>query len=270
MKVAVIQLNATKFKERNLSKALSFVHRAIKSKADFILLPEVFVYRGALTSQKQVQSIAENVPGETIRPLMSLARKYKVCILAGSILEKSNRKDKVYNTSILINTQGEIAAKYRKIHLFDAVIGKKKIKESDYLLPGKTTAKTTAMTNIGRFHVGLTICYDLRFPDLYQNYTKRGAHILCVPSAFTKKTGQPHWEILLRARAVENMCYVLAPNQIGKDSRGIPSYGHSMIINPWGEILARASGDREEIIFADLSFDAMKEKRKILPAMNLY
>jgi nitrilase len=121
------------------------------------------------------------------------------------------------------------------------------------------------MAKAGNWVIGISICYDLRFPELYQRYARQGAEILCVPSAFTKMTGMAHWEVLLRARAIENLCYVLAPNQIGRDGNGVPSYGNSMIIDPWGKILARASGSKEEIIYADLDKRALKDQRAILP-----
>ncbi len=264
IKIAVIQTNATKDKMKSLSRAISLVVRAIERQATFILLPEVFAFRGKPDKREGLSFFAENIPGESTRSLMALARKHKVTILAGSVLERVKNTVKVYNTSVLINSRGEIKAKYRKINLFDARIGKKIIKESQQLLPGKKLA----MPKVQGFNVGLSICYDLRFPEIYREYAKRGAHVLCVPSAFTKKTGVAHWEALLRARAIENMCYVLAPNQTGKDSRGIPSYGHSMIVSPWGEILARASGTREEIIFANLNMQKIKEGRRALPSIG--
>jgi predicted amidohydrolase len=192
---------------------------------------------------------------------MALAKKHKVAILAGSICERIPGEKKVYNTSVLINEFGEVAAKYRKTHLFNAVIGKTKVNESQHFLAGRKMV----LVNIGIWTAGLSICYDLRFPEFYRKYTKAGADILCVPSAFTKVTGQAHWEILLRGRAIENLCYVLAPNQIGTDGRGIIHYGNSMIIDPWGRILARASHDKEEIIFADLQRNQLTEYRKVLP-----
>jgi len=193
--------------------------------------------------------------------LIAVAKKHKVTILAGSICEHIPGKNKVYNTSVLIDARGVVAAKYRKNHLFDALVGGTNIKESQHFCAGRRMAAA----RVGSWTVGLTICYDLRFPELYQKYRKAGAHALCVPSAFTKITGQAHWETLLRARAIENLCYVLAPNQIGKDGRGIANYGNSMIVDPWGKVLARASGDKEEIIFADLDQKTLKDRRRTLP-----
>ncbi len=259
MKTAVIQFNAKDNKSQNVEKAELFVKEAIRKKAEFILLPEVFIYRG----RKQPYQVSENIPGEGTRPLMALAKKHNVFILAGSIYEKCG-STQAHNTSVMINSRGEIAAKYRKIHLFDAVIGKKKIQESKRFVAGRKSVTT----KVKGFHLGMSICYDLRFADLYQKYAASGADVLCIPSAFTKKTGEMHWEVLLRARAIENLCYVLAPNQIGMHERGVVSYGHSMIIDPWGKILARASGDKEEIIYAHLDKNIIKQKRKLLPAIQ--
>lgn len=260
MKTAVIQFNAGKNKEKNIKKALCLVQRAVAKKAKFILLPEAFNFRGKEDPRRGFLDVAETIPGRSIKPLMDVAKTCKVAILAGSICERVSGKKKAYNTSVLINGQGRISARYRKIHLFDAVIEKTKIEESRHFSAGRKTA----MAKIGLWSVGLSICYDLRFPDLYQKYAKSGAGILCVPSAFTKATGRAHWEVLLRARAIENFCYVLAPNQTGKDGRGVVNYGNSMIVDPWGKVLARASGGEEEIIFADLDENLLRRKGKAL------
>ncbi|MCK5014593.1 MAG: carbon-nitrogen hydrolase family protein [Candidatus Omnitrophica bacterium] len=260
MKTAVIQLKSINNKEKNIKKALCLVKCAIARRAKFILLPEVFHFRGEIDPRKGFSDVSETIPGMSTIALMDVAKKNKVAILAGSVCETIPGEKKVYNTSVLINARGEIAAKYRKVHLFDARVGALKIMESQYFKSGRKNA----MATIGPWNIGLSICYDLRFPGFYRKYKQGKADILCVPSAFTKITGQAHWEILLRARAVENVCYVLAPNQIGKDGKGVVSYGNSMIIDPWGKVLARASGDQEEIIFADLDKRLIKERRRAL------
>jgi len=260
MKTAVIQLNATNNKEKNVERALRLVHRAVAAQAKFILLPEVFHFRGTADPREGFQDIAENIPGPSIKPLMDVAKTCKVVILAGSVCERIPGKKKTYNTSVLIDATGQAAAQYRKIYLFDALIGKTRVKESQHFCAGRRMV----MAKIGSWKAGLSICYDLRFPELYQKYAKAGADILCVPSAFTRVTGRAHWEALLRARAIENLCYVLAPNQIGKDGRGVANYGNSMIVDPWGKVLARASGDKEEIIYARLDKRMLKEARTIL------
>ncbi len=262
MNVAVIQLCASNQKIENIKKAVHFVELAIHHKAEFICLPEVFSHRGKV--EDGVSSITEDVPGESLLPLINLAKKRNVFILAGSIYERIASQKRAYNASILIDSRGKISAHYRKIHLFNVLLGKQKICESDYFLSGKklVTAK------VKNFSVGLSICYDVRFPELYKLYAKQGVDILCVPSAFTYQTGEAHWEVLLRARAIENLAYVLAPNQMGEDNRGIKTYGNSMIIDPWGNILARASSDKEEIIYARLDKNVIKEKRLTLPGFG--
>ena len=162
-----------------------------------------------------------------------------------------------------MGASGQITAKYRKIHLFDARLGDQIIKEKDNFIPGRRLMSARA----GEFRVGLSICYDLRFPDLYQNYARKGVEILTVPSCFTKKTGEAHWETLLRARAIENLSYVLAPNQIGCDIRGMQAYGHSMIISPWGKVLARGSARGQEIIFGEVDMEEVRKARRILPGI---
>lgn len=262
MKTAVIQMNSSSDKRRNIEKALSFVHTAAGRGARFVLLPEVFNYRGGIKTKKDLRTISEEIPGGSLRPFLDAAPRYKAFILAGSIYEKAKDSQKVYNTSALISPAGKIIAKYRKIHLFDAILKEKAIRESDSFLAGEKTV----VAQVEGFNVGMSICYDLRFPELYRAYAGRGAQIFSVPSVFTKITGQAHWKVLLRARAIENLCYVLAPNQIGRDAKGIEAFGHSMMVNPWGEVLAEASGDREEIIFAEISLKEIQKARQILPA----
>ncbi|MGE0267821.1 MAG: carbon-nitrogen hydrolase family protein [Candidatus Omnitrophota bacterium] len=260
MKTAVIQLNATNHKSENIKKAVFFVEKAAKAKAEFILLPEVFVYRGKLNEKDTRIEVFENIPGDTTAIFSELAKKYSTNILIGSIFEKSKNEKKAYNSSVLINNKGKIIAKYRKMNLFEAIIGNKKVSESQQFLSGKDPV----VARIGKFKIGLSICFDLRFSGLYKGYYKQGVHILCVPSAFTKITGKAHWEILLRARAIENLSYVLAPNQIGRDAKGIEYYGHSLIVDPWGKILKEATADREEIIYATLDMKTIKKKRQTL------
>ena len=263
MKVAIIQLGATADKARNLKKAVDFVCRAIDRRARLIVLPEVFIFRGRIRSGADVRAIAEAIPGASLIPLMELAKKHKVFILAGSIYEKTAGTDKVYNTSVFIDDRGAIRAKYRKIHLFEAVLGNKRIREADCFLAGCETATARAE----KFKTGLSICYDLRFPEMYRKYAALGVHAVCVPSAFTYETGRAHWEVLVRARAIENRCYMLAPNQVGKSGGSVRHYGHSMIVGPWGEIIAVASGNKEEVIYGQLNLKDIKTARQKLPAL---
>jgi predicted amidohydrolase len=262
LKVALLQFCAGSDKNKNLSTALAMSQEALERKAKFILLPEVFNYRGDSKNKAGFIAATESVPGPTVNTFIPLAKKYKASFLLGSILEKASGP-KAFNTSVLIDPRGKIVAKYRKIHLFDACIGDKIVKESDSFQPGRGLATS----KIGNLRLGLSICYDLRFPDLYKNYARRGVEILTVPSCFTKKTGEAHWETLLRARAIENLAYVLAPNQVGTDARGMQAYGNSMIISPWGEIIARGSGGKQETIFGEISLEEVKKARSTLPGI---
>lgn len=256
MKVAVVQFNAKSGKTKNLEKAVNFVEKAIRNKAKFILLPEVFNYRGKPCKKEGFLKVAENIPGSSIEPFLEIAKKKKVFILAGSIYEKVKGFKKVYNSSVLIDDKGKIVAVYRKNNLFEASIDGKKIRESQYFLKGKKIK----IARVGKFKMGLAICYDLRFSDIFLKYKKQGVDLLCIPSAFTKKTGRKDWEILLRCRAIENRCYVLAPNQVWKNSQGVECYGNSMIIDPSGKILSRASLKKEEIIYFSLRSVTIKNK----------
>ena len=260
MKVAIVQMDSGRDKGENLIKAITFVRRAIEKRAEFILLPEVFNYRGPASN---IKSVAEDIPGESTLPLIELAQKYKVHILAGSIYEKIPKSRKVYNTSVLIGPRGRREGKYRKMNLFRAAVAGVIFDESKFFLAGQKPA----MAKVKNFKLGMSICYDLRFPELYRHYALAGAHILSVPSSFTRPTGRAHFEALLRARAIENLCFVLAPNQTGKDARGVLSYGGSMIIDPWGKVLAKASCHEEEVIYADLDKSSLLKRRKTLPAI---
>lgn len=262
MRVALIQLAAGADKAANVQRTLRLTEKAFKSKARWVLLPEMFNWRGDTANSQALRCAAERIPGESIQPFLAAARRHKAFILAGSVLEQT-AGPKFYNTSVLINPQGRIAAKYRKIHLFDACLGDKILRESKYLKAGDTKAEAL----VDKLCVGLSICYDLRFADIYRWYGQQGAQVMTVPSCFTKTTGQAHWEVLLRARAIENLCYVLAPNQVGTSVRGVQAYGNSMIVSPWGEVLARGSGDREEIVYGDIDRSAVIEARKKLPGV---
>ena len=156
-----------------------------------------------------------------------------------------------------------MTGKYRKMNLFEVNLGTRTIRESKNFIPGKKPVTFS----VQECSAGASLCYDLRFPEIYQAYRRKGCQLLVIPSAFTQKTGRSHWEILARARAIENLCYVVGPNQVGTDERGITAYGNSLIISPWGEILARGSDTREEILYADISLAEVKRVRKVLPGV---
>ena len=251
MNVALIQLNAGINKQQNIQNTCANVEKAIDKGAEFILLPEIFNYRGPLTGIDLFNEIAEEIPGESLIPLMKLAKNAGVNILAGSIYERSEEGNKVYNTSVIINDSGDIICKYRKINLFRAIIDGKEVDESNTYEPGDKSV-TCKLNNM---KVGLAVCFDLRFPELYREYFNEGVDMIVVPSSFTSRTGKLHWETLLRARAIENYCYVLAPNQCGKDGNGIETYGHSLAIGPKGNILGILDKYDEDILIVNLNFN---------------
>jgi predicted amidohydrolase len=258
---AAVQMNAGSDKGANLDKAEALVAQAAERGARLVVLPEVFLWRGP---QAQEPAIAEDIPGPVSARLGLLARQLGVHLLAGSFLERAAQADRVYNTSLLFDPSGEIRALYRKIHLFDVDIsGAVSVRESDTRLSGADVV--TAPTALGR--IALSICYDLRFPELYRQATFAGAEIAAVPSAFTFHTGASHWEVLLRARAIENLIYIVAANQIGAGMGGVPSFGNSMIVDPWGKVLARAA-DRETVIWAEIDRDHQQRLRRQLPSLN--
>ncbi len=264
MKVAVIQLNSTEDKAYNLAKAIALIQRAVRCKAFFMVLPEIFAFRGRIRRAGGMRKVAELIPGESLKPLMVLAQRYNIFILAGSVHERVGNIFKAYNTSVLINDHGAIIARYRKKHLFEAVLEGRRVREAELFRAGHRAVIAT----VGGYRVGLSICYDLRFPEMYRHYAKRGVQAICVPSAFAYQTGKAHWEVLLRARAIENRCYVLAPNQVGQGAHGIRHYGHSMIVGPWGEVLAQASADKEEVIYAHLDAKTIEAYRWKLPVSS--
>jgi len=250
MKVGLIQLNAGTDKATNIIRARSLVQKAVEAGVEFILLPEVFNYRGPLSGSELYHQIAEEIPGESIIPFMEMAKKNAVHILAGSIYERKLGEEKIYNTSVMINGSGNIIGKYRKINLFKAVIDGQKIDESETYEHGKEPV----LCGIKNKKIGLSICFDLRFPELYRNYFKEKVDLIVIPSSFSQKTGELHWKPLLRARAIENYCYVLAPNQFGIDGNGVETYGNSMVIDPQGRVIATLEKKREDILIVDLIF----------------
>ncbi len=256
---AAVQLCAGSDKSANLAKAEAFIAEAVRHDARLVVLPEVCGWRGP---QADERSAAEPIPGPSTERLGELARQLTIYLLAGSILEQSGGA-KVFNTSVLFDPRGDIVARYRKLHLFDVDIREQvSIRESDTRAGGD--AVVAAPTELGV--IGMTVCYDLRFPELYRRLTMSGAEIITVPSAFTFPTGAAHWDVLLRARAIENQVYLIAPDQIGRSPNGVMNFGNSMIIDPWGKPIARAA-DREMVICAEIDRDYQERVRRELPCL---
>lgn len=263
--VSVVQLSAGPDKKSNLAKALRWIDRAHEAGARITALPENFLFRG---TDREFKNVPEALAGPSLSALSERAKRLKMHVLAGSFAEKIPGSQKTYNTSCLIDPRGRIRAVYRKMHLFDVDLPGKKIRESDRCVRGKTPVLGRMRLGDRDVRCGLSICYDLRFPELYRQYARQGAQVLWVPSNFTRQTGQDHWEPLLRARAIENQCFVLAPGQSGMGSQGVLSHGNSMILDPWGRILAKAPGSGETLLTARLNWAELDRVRRILPSLT--
>jgi predicted amidohydrolase len=261
MRVGLVQINTRDDKDANLRRAEELVDEAVARGARFVVMPE---YVSFLGPKEQHEVIAEPIPGPTTERFAAKAREHGIYLLGGSIHEQSDTPGMYYNTSVMLDPTGEIIATYRKIHLFDIdLTGNVTANESSTILPGDeiVTADVDGHT------VGLSICYDLRFPELYRQLALEGAEILLVPAAFTMFTGKDHWHVLLRARAIENQTYVLAPGQFGAhEPNNAQCYGHSIIIDPWGTVIAESS-DSEGVVVADLDFELLRKIREQLPSL---
>lgn len=259
MRAAAVQLNSTDEKARNLETAERLVRAAAAGGAKLVALPEKW---NLLAEGEVLLAGAEPLDGPSLTAARGWARELGVHLLAGSIAECGD-DDKAFNTSVLIDPDGEDLATYRKIHLFDVDAGGVAYRESAHEQPGEEIVTAP----LGTLVAGLTVCYDLRFPELFRILALRGARLLTVPSAFTSATGRDHWEVLLRARAIENQAFVLAPNQIGKAAPHFESYGRSAIVDPWGTVLATAP-DEECFVAAELDLDAQERIRESLPSLT--
>ncbi|HEY5053834.1 MAG TPA: carbon-nitrogen hydrolase family protein [Solirubrobacterales bacterium] len=257
MRVAAVQLNSTDQKARNLEAAERLVRAAAADGAELIGLPEKW---NLLAGGEALLAGAESLDGPSLSAARGWARELGIHLLAGSISERG--PEKAFNTSVLIGPDGEDIAVYRKIHMFDVDVDGVSYRESEHEEAG--TEIVTAP--IGGLMAGLTVCYDLRFPELHRILAVRGARLITVPSAFTAATGRDHWEVLLRARAIENQAFLLAPNQVGAAPPHFDSYGHSLIVDPWGDVLAIAP-EGECFIAADLDLTAQERVRQSLPSL---
>jgi deaminated glutathione amidase len=257
VRVAAVQMNSNGDKVRNLAIAERLVRAAADDGAELVALPEKW---NLLAAGEEMAAGAERLDGPSLGAARAWARELGIHLLAGSIAERGD--EKAFNTSVLIGRDGEDLAVYRKIHLFDVEAGGVAYRESEHEEPG--TEIVSAM--LGDLEIGLSVCYDLRFPELYRILAVRGARMIAVPSAFTATTGRDHWEVLLRARAIENQAFVVAPNQVGDAPPHYSSYGHSAIVDPWGAVLA-AAPDEECFVAADLDLEAQERVRETLPSL---
>jgi predicted amidohydrolase len=258
-RIALVQMTSTDNFQSNLDLALQRVDEAAGLGVELIAFPEVFLFIGGRAG-KLANAVA--LDGEVIAKFRAAAQRHRVWILLGSVHEKiAGRDDKVYNTSIQIDGKGELAGSYRKMKLFDVDLPHLTIKESDTIVPGDVPPPVIE-TPIGR--VGLTICFDVRFPDLYQHLRRKGAQVIFVPSNFTAPTGAAHWDALLRARAIENQVYLAAPAQQGQHNPKFASYGHTALVDPWGSVTALAS-DRPGIVVGEIDLAFVDKVRRELP-----
>jgi len=258
LRAAAVQLNSTNDKARNLATAERLVHAAAADGAELVALPEKW---NLLAAGDELLSGAEPLDGPSLTAARAWARSLGIHLLAGSVAERGDG-EKAFNTSVLIGPDGDDLAVYRKIHMFDVDAGGVSYRESAHEQPGLEIVTAP----LGGLIAGLSVCYDLRFPELFRILAVRGARLFTVPSAFTSATGRDHWEVLLRARAIENQAFVLAPNQVGKAPPHFDSFGHSAIVDPWGRVLATAP-DGECFVAADLDLTAQERVRESLPSL---
>jgi predicted amidohydrolase len=263
MWTAAIQMNSTPDQAANLGRAQALVEEAASRGAQLVALPEHFADYGKAAD---IAAAAQPLDGPLVSRFRELAGKLGIFLLLGSVAERVPGKARPYNTSLLLGPRGKILARYRKIHLFDVDLpGRPPYRESECTHPGEEVV-TVALPGTP-FTAGLAICYDLRFPELFRAQVGAGANLLFLPAAFTQTTGRDHWEVLLRARAVENLAYVVAPGQWGEHVPGRRSYGRSLIIDPWGLILAQAP-DGDGVILAFLDYDRLQRRRRELPCLR--
>jgi len=260
MRAAAVQLSSTPDRDRNLEAADRLTREAAARGAGLVVLPEKWPVLG---TPEQTAAGAEPLDGPALSWARSTARELGIDLVAGSIAERVDGARRGANTSVHIGPDGEDRARYRKIHMFDVEVGGRTYRESEHEAPGDEIVVGELADGNG---VGLSICYDLRFPELYRILAVRGARVLVVPAAFTLATTREHWEILLRARAIEDQAFVVAANQVGEHAPGYRSGGRSMIVDPWGIVLAQAP-DAETFAIADLDLDRQAEVRRTLPSL---
>jgi predicted amidohydrolase len=259
LRVACVQFNSSPSKAENLERMEPLVARAAATGADLVLLPEKW---NGLGSHQILRDVAEPLDGgETVDAMSAWARTHGITLVGGSIAERREGRDKLSNTCVVFDPEGEVAAVYRKIHMFDVEVGGVVYRESESEEPGDGPMSC----EVEGWRLGLSVCYDLRFPELYRILAVEGAELVTVPAAFTLYTGKDHWELLLRARAVENQCYVVAANQWGV-VEGKASYGRSSIVDPWGVVLAQAP-DEDGVVSAELDRAHLERIRASIPSL---
>jgi predicted amidohydrolase len=257
MRVAAVQMQCGPDRDDNLARAARFVAQAGDADTTLVVLPELFA---SLGSGRVMRAAAEPLDGPTVAWARDCAQRHGIWLVAGSFVERDG--ERLFNTSPLIAPTGQLVAAYRKIHLFDVQVEGAGTHESDVFAAGDELV----VRDVGDTAVGMATCYDLRFPELFRILTLRGARLIAMPSAFTAATGPPHWEPLVRARAIENGVFVVAPDQCGTSPDGIARHGHSVIVDPWGRVLAEGT-DQESVVTADLDPDEIERARQAIPSL---
>jgi predicted amidohydrolase len=260
VRAAAVQLTSTADRERNLATADRLTRAAAAAGAELVVLPEKWAVLG---SPEETAAGAEPFDGPALRWAAAAARELGIDLVAGSIAERVPDRDKGSNTSVHFGPDGEVRAIYRKVHMFDVEVGGRTYRESEHEQGGD---ELVVSETAGGVELGMSVCYDLRFPELYRILAIRGARVVAVPAAFTLATTRDHWEVLLRARAIEDQAFVIAANQIGEHAKGYRSGGRSMIVDPWGVVIAQAP-DAETFVTADLDLDRQAEIRRTLPSL---
>ena len=269
MRAAIIQLSSQDDVAKNLERVRALVGEAAGAGADIVALPENFAFMGEEAHKREIaESTADDARGPITTAIVEAAQQHRVWLVAGGMPEASGDAARPWNTSLLVSPDGAVVARYRKIHLFDVDLPDgTKLLESGATLAGSETVVADVATAEAQAKLGMTICYDVRFPELYRKLVSAGVRIVTVPAAFTVTTGKDHWHVLLRARAIENQVFVLAPAQHGRHPRGRTTYGKSVIVDPWGDVLAQC-GEGEGIALARLDFAAQDRVRASLPCLS--
>ena len=262
IRIGIVQLTATQDRDRNLEHARELMARAVDKGASLLALPENFSYMAADNSKVSMGEDLES--GASVTFLREFAREHSVALVGGTVPLKVNNPNKVANACLVIAPNGDIVARYDKIHMFDVQVDDRDAYvESAYIEAGGEIV----VAELFGVPMGITVCYDVRFPELYRTLALSGARVLFVPAAFTVPTGRDHWEVLLRARAIENSCYVAAIGQVGHHYGDRHTYGHSMLIDPWGRIVAEAGGEDPEVLVADVDLAVLEETRVRVPSL---
>lgn len=260
--MAAVQMNSTEDRAANLAAAERLLAEAVAKGSQIVLLPELF---NAYGRPDVILGMAEEPEGLTFRAMQDWSRRFDFELLAGTWLVRGADPDRAANRLVLFGRGGQVLAEYVKMHLFEIDTAGSHLCEAQYQVAGDQVVAID--TPVGR--VGLSICYDLRFPELFRRLAEPPVDLVLLPSAFLDVTGRDHWEVLVRARAIENQCYVIAANQFGQPAAGVPrSYGHSLIVDPWGSVLAQGDGQTEDVLVASLEIAELIETRTRLPALR--